>query len=575
MLHRGKEHMRVIVSFLALTPVIVGLAYLRGLAPESPSLTPEGLNLSSTFEAISVRAKFSGDSDADSTATIRFRQAGELVWHEAYPPVIDRRTDVNGVDNTLYAFEARGSIVGLTSNTAYEVAVTWADPDGIEGSDPIIGVVSTLNYEPPTNGTIRWVDGATVSEGNGTPDLPFRTITNAIQHSYPGDTIMVRAGTYAPFTISKSGTPSAYFVLRANPGDTVAIQGGAAANCITINADYWRIIGFQFEPSVQSSIVVASARHHIYVEENVSQDVGTGNIWGSGGVSLGSWNNHIYILRNRFSRTTQGTDNVDGVFIKGAGSHTLIIADNSFSGNFWDGIGNGVNSRGGTMENSDFVRNTFTDWQDDSIEMDGGSVNLRVWGNTAVSNIAYSALSEGGTIQGPSYVFRNVFVNSRPDGTGIKQGHNGVGYSFFFHNVIETAGAGANEAVGQAGGRPWSENHVFRNNIIKASGNVYYREGRSNSYDYNLLFVTTGAYLADSWNLGKIHETLQALQVETGQELHGVYADPAFANESKTIEATSPAVDVGAILPNFNSPDSAWPYSGSAPDIGVFEVQGP
>ena len=36
-------------------------------------------------------------------------------------------------------------------------------------------------------------------------------------------------------------------------------------------------------------------------------------------------------------------------------------------------------------------------------------------------------------------------------------------------------------------------------------------------------------------------------------------------------EAGSPASNAGVVLNNFNSLDSAWPHSGSAPDIGAYE----
>jgi hypothetical protein len=31
-------------------------------------------------------------------------------------------------------------------------------------------------------------------------------------------------------------------------------------------------------------------------------------------------------------------------------------------------------------------------------------------------------------------------------------------------------------------------------------------------------------------------------------------------------------VNAGVVLAGFNDPDSAWPYQGSAPDIGAYEV---
>ena len=539
-------------------------------AQASTTTTPGTLTLSSTFEAISVRAKYSGDTNANNSAITQYRKSGDATWHDAYPPVVDRRTSINGTDNTAFAFEARGSIVGLTPNTLYEVRLTWTDPNGITSSSSISDTISTLSYNPPASPIIRWVNASVVSEGLGTLTDPFKTISNAIAQANAGDTIMVKAGSYAPFTITKSGTPSAYFVLKASPGETVNILG-TPASCITINANYWRLIGLRFTQIVESSIVVAANRHHIYIEDTISADVGTGNVWGSGGVSLRQNTNNIYILRNSFTRSTPGIDNVAGVFLQGIGTHTIVIADNTISGTFWDGIGNGVNSYTDTMQNSDFARNTFTNWLDDSIEMDGGSANLRVWGNTARSNRAFSLLSEAGTIVGPSYVFRNTFVGTSPHGTGLKQGHNGVGSCFLFHNVIETVGSGANEAVGQAGGAPYSENHVYRNNIIKATGNVYYREGRSNSYDYNLLYAPEYT-LVSAWNGSGTYSTLASFR-STGQELNGVSGDPKFLSGNKDILSTSPAHDAGVVLANFNTVDSAWPFSGSAPDIGAFEFQ--
>src|SRR2546430_5044551 len=130
---------RVVVLFTALIS-------LKGLAvAQTQSLTPGGVSVSATFEAISVRAKFSGDSNANATATIKFRTSQEVAWHDAYPPFIDRRATIGGVANP-YSFEARGSIVGLTSNTVYQVQVTWADPDGVSGAQPDVATVTTLSY---------------------------------------------------------------------------------------------------------------------------------------------------------------------------------------------------------------------------------------------------------------------------------------------------------------------------------------------------------------------------------------------------------------------------------------------
>jgi hypothetical protein len=43
-------------------------------------------------------------------------------------------------------------------------------------------------------------------------------------------------------------------------------------------------------------------------------------------------------------------------------------------------------------------------------------------------------------------------------------------------------------------------------------------------------------------------------------------------DSTKRLSASSPAVNRGVVIPNFNDSNSAWPYSGSAPDLGANEV---
>lgn len=62
----------------------------------------------------------------------------------------------------------------------------------------------------------------------GTVDAPFQSIQFAVDEATSGSTIYLRAGTYTPTTniqISKSGTSSAPFVLRAYEGEAVIIDG--------------------------------------------------------------------------------------------------------------------------------------------------------------------------------------------------------------------------------------------------------------------------------------------------------------------------------------------------------------
>src|SRR5262249_46234691 len=134
--------------------VLIGFVSLIWQAvAEAQSVTPGNVLLTSTFEAISVRAQFSGDSNGNATATITYRPSGTTTWRNAYATFIDRRMTSGGVTNP-YANEARGSIVGLSANKTYEVQVTWSDPNGVSGAQPVVGIASTLSYVPPTGGSI-------------------------------------------------------------------------------------------------------------------------------------------------------------------------------------------------------------------------------------------------------------------------------------------------------------------------------------------------------------------------------------------------------------------------------------
>ena len=85
------------------------------------------------------------------------------------------------------------------------------------------------------------------SDGNaGTADSPWLTLQRAANAVAPGDTVTVRAGTYAGFNLSTDGTASARITFTAEPG--VLIDRALASNGSGINlegADYVTVEGFR------------------------------------------------------------------------------------------------------------------------------------------------------------------------------------------------------------------------------------------------------------------------------------------------------------------------------------------
>jgi hypothetical protein len=567
---RGRvlDGMRVIVLLTAL------ISY-KGLAvAEAQSLTPGTVDLSSTFEAISVRAHFSGDSNSNATATIQFRKSGEVGWHDAYPPMIDRRVSIGGVTNP-YAFEARGSIVGLTSNTAYDVQVTWADPDGISGAQPGVATVTTLSYTPPTGGsTITVIDNA--------------SLASALSSVNPGQTVHLNAGIYSPFTISRSGTAAARIVIEGAPGGASIVSGLGTTQNITVNASFVVVQNLTLSASDFSGIVLASNAHDVFVQNNALQDIArlcaagpTTTHYGDTGVLINTGASRIYVLGNTITSTSLAacvqTIPFDGpgTGVAWFGCTTCVIKGNLVTGQFRDAISADDDTAGIDV---DVYNNTVSGYVDDGIESKGQNVNTRLWGNVIIADradtcIAANTDNHPTVAYGPIYIFRNTCrVTSANNKGQTTYKINGPAPMYLFHNSIDSSLAPL----------PW-DGYVMNaivnplvalNNILKSSGSLI--GGGSTAlaaFDDNLGIVTSGASWAYNWNGSTTYDTIAAFRTGTGNEAHGLNADPLFTDTALHIGANSPAVDRGVIIPNFNTVDSAWPYSGSAPDIGAFELQ--
>lgn len=65
---------------------------------------------------------------------------------------------------------------------------------------------------------------------SGSLESPIQSIQLAVDNATPGSTIFLRGGTYSPTTniqISKSGTSSEPYILRAYEGESVVLDGEA------------------------------------------------------------------------------------------------------------------------------------------------------------------------------------------------------------------------------------------------------------------------------------------------------------------------------------------------------------
>jgi hypothetical protein len=140
--------------------------------------------------------------------------------------------------------------------------------------------------------------------------------------------------------------------------------------------------------------------------------------------------------------------------------------------------------------------------------------------------------------------------------------------------------------------------HIQESSGIKLRNNIFYDDGHAYivatssmagfSADYDLMYRVGGPGNVVSLNAGPANapggdeHDLASLQAATALEAHGLYGDPQFTVDPKTIDSdpsgflpkpSSPAVDHGTAA-GFTSDFAGNPIpKGAAPDIGAFERQ--
>ncbi|MEK7184568.1 MAG: fibronectin type III domain-containing protein, partial [Patescibacteria group bacterium] len=224
------------------------------------------------------------------------------------------------------------SVSSLTPDTAYHFRVSSRDSSG--------NVATSSDYILTTEAiatTTYYVDRghASSSDSNpGTEALPFLTIQKAVTLVNPGDTVLIKAGTYPNLTsycagsscelvnITRSGTSARPIVIKAYNSDIVTLDGFGFSDAdlnsdgeadgpfdpakrevlFHINADYIHLSNIIITDSQQVGLKIDGSY-------NVIENVSSNNNWGSGlslgadnlGAILGNTISHFEAHHNRHS----------------------------------------------------------------------------------------------------------------------------------------------------------------------------------------------------------------------------------------------------------------------------------
>ncbi len=258
----------------------------------------------------------------------------------------------------------------------------------------------------------------------------------------------------------------------------------------------------------------------------------------------------------------------------------------------------------GLNRDMDIMFNDFYNIGDDAMEPDGGGINMRIHGNRIRS--CFCAISLAPVERGPVYCTRNdasyKFIMFKLNVGGCTS----LGWAYCYHNSGYTQVTGSDYggiaiSFPPADAMPIS-NKVFRNNAIvgKTYGIRYAYRGYSLDYDcfYHApdndpLAFTWQTEKDGKWDLLTFH-TLGEFAKATGQESHGIYADPRFvampdvasvrwrdfgvtalsdfplvtdlSAGNLNLRDGSPCIDAGVVIRGINED-----FKGKAPDIGAFE----
>ena len=372
---------------------------------------------------------------------------------------------------------------------------------------------------------------------------PWRTLQRAANLVRAGDLVIVRAGHYAGFNLTTSGTAANPIVFSADPGvvvdspNPVRTQDGINLE----GASYIVIEGFTVVGLPRTGIRSVT-NHHVTIRRNV------GDLNGRWGILTG-FSDDLLIEDNEMSRSVAE----HGIYVGNSGDRPVIRRNH-----VWGNSGNGIHMNGDLSQGGD--------------------------------GVISGAVVEGNVIHG----------NGRTGGSGING--DGVQSSRIVNNILYDNHASGISLYQIDGGQPSRNNFVAHNTIVQAADGrwaINIQDGATGNHVVNNILLTLhtfrgaidistdslSGFVSDSnavigrftTNGGNSVLTLAAWRQATGQDLHSftttpdaLFVDTAAADYH--LRADAPARDTAMtptdVLTDFEG--LARP-SGPASDIGADE----
>ncbi|HEY3529504.1 MAG TPA: PKD domain-containing protein [Nocardioides sp.] len=404
---------------------------------------------------------------------------------------------------------------------------------------------------------------STCSDGGaGTSTAPYCTISAAVSHLQPGGTVFIGNGTYLETLAPPSGTSSAPVTIAAWPGRQPTVGTGKTNGVLLSSRSYVTVSGLRIVGTTGAGISVSGGSHVSLIGNEVTsagQPV-KGEI--AQGIRLSGTS--AGLVSGNFTH-----DNSDHGILLTSGTTGMTVSGNVSSGNA-EGYQRNANGIDVISPGNTIIGNVTHDNEDSGINIYPGGNNSLVTLNVTYNNGDHGIDDlnvTGGRLIGNT-VFHNCTSGINVEGTS---GNYTVKNNIAVDNAVYPAyhGISCSRRAGNIG--------------------IWDSAPATTTVDHNLVYLSKPGTM---YVFKSSYSSLAAMQAATGQEKHGVQADPRFTNASGgdfTLQAGSLAIDRGdsgvsgeqavdaAGLPRVDDPatpntqaEGPRPYD----DLGAFEYQG-
>lgn len=463
---------------------------------------------------------------------------------------------------------ARPAAVASNTGTAAKASPRSAAPaDAAASTEPlgsgVLGVVGTSSN--------RWVATTGSDANDGSQTRPWKSIQRAVDLTPAGGFVTIRGGTYASFTIRRSG-----LVVQGAVGEVAVVSGGNYVVQVKgVTSATVRRLTIANAPNQWGSGVRVETSQNVVIEGNLIRDNKSFGIKVKDATNVRIINNEIRkndtgielsgavggatITSNRIHHNDRMVTSSRGgngiVFTKTNG--TVTVTNNKLWGNRARHLTDSGYD-GGAFEvygASDLRISANEMWDNNNVMETGTDGTAPCNRITFTRNIAYGAGTVPGETQG--LILRcagsSLFAHNTFDGLDT--------FAFYLSGSGSYAGSIAGLRIENnivAHGRAYSIGKLVPTSVVIDHGLV--QPGGSAAYAKYV------AYVEGRGNTTSLAE----FRAWTGYDRHGLRADPRFVDPAKRnyrLQTGSPAINRGVVV-------GSDTFVGPAPDLGRFEWLG-